>query len=119
MHMLMTRKWNCVVAALILMVSCGEKDPGITPDALQFLKAEIDGQQPGPVHYDTKVNPTIKLFFNNAVDRQTVAANIVLQENVVATGIPVNYSYEKNDSVVIISPQIPLKYLTRYFIRAT
>lgn len=105
-------------AVLLLIVSCKKKDTvPEAPDALQFIKAEIDNQQPPPVRYDTRVNPVLKLSFNNAVDRQTVVSNISLNENGV-TLVAVNYSYEKNDSVVVINPQSTLKYLTRYFLRA-
>lgn len=106
------------IVAIVLIISCKKKDADPDPPAgLQFVKTEIDNQQTASIRYDTRVNPVLKLFFDNAVDRQTVTANILLQENGV-TNVAVNFSYEKNDSVIVVTSQSPLKYLTRYFFRA-
>jgi hypothetical protein len=109
------RKIHFIAIVLIIFFSCKKKEVA-PPEPLQFVKAEIDNKFSSGIYYDTRINPTLKLVFSNAVDRQTVADNISLNENGV-TLVPVNYSYEKNDSVIVIVPQSPLKYLTRYFIR--
>lgn len=116
--MKMLRFVYCLIGAVGLFSSCNEKnDVPNPPDPLVFVKAEIDNQEVTTPRYDTRVNPLIKISFNNAVGRQTVPANLTLNENG-SVPVAVNYSYEKNDSVVIITPQSPLKYLTRYFIKA-
>src|SRR5687767_15636375 len=99
---------------LALVFSCKKKD--IPPGPLEFVKVEIDNKPPAVIYYDVRITPVIKLSFNNSVDRQTVAANVTLFENGVAL-VPTNHSYEKNDSVVVLTPQSPLKNITRYFIR--
>ena len=113
------RKLYTVTVVLLLAISCkkSESDPP-APGPLQLIMAQVDNKPPAAVYYDTRINPVLKLVFNNAVDRQTVAANVSLNENGV-TAVPVNYTYEKNDSVIVIAPQSPLKYLTRYFIRVS
>ncbi len=112
------RKAYSIALVLILGLSCKKKDSDpITPSSLQLIKTDIDGQQITGIHYDARINTVLKLTFTNAVDRLTVAGNISLNESGV-TAIPVNYSYEKNDSVVVIVPQTPLKYLTRYLVTA-
>ena len=112
------RKIYSITIILILGLACKKKDADPPPpDPLQLAKVEIDSKPSAAVYYDVKINPVLKLSFNNAVDRQTVAANVSLNENGV-TAVPVNYTYEKNDSVVVIIPQSPLKYITRYFIQA-
>jgi hypothetical protein len=96
--------------------SCQKKSDPTPPDPLQFVQAVVDNKPQAAIYYDVKRQPVLKFSFNNSVDRATVAANISLIENI--TVMPVNYSYEKNDSVVVITPQSPLKYLTRYYLRA-
>ena len=108
-----------ITGILICGLACKKKESDVpAPDLLQLAMVEVDNKQPAAIYYDIKINPVLKMAFNNAVDRQTVAANISLNESNVSS-VPVNYSYEKNDSVIVIVPQLPLKYLTRYFLRTT
>ncbi len=88
----------------------------IPPGPLQFVRAEIDNKFSSAVYYDTRINPSLKLVFSNAVGRQSVTSNILLTENGVT--VPATFTYEKEDSVVVVIPQSPLKYLTRYTIKA-
>ena len=109
-----------IIIVLVLGLACKKKDAApLPPDPLQLITVQVDSKPSAAVYYDVKINPVLKLAFNNAVDRQTVAANISLNENVVAAAVPVNYTYEKNDSVIVITPQTSLKYLTRYFLRTS
>ncbi len=114
---MLSRRIYCVVAVLLLVISCKKKDAvPPAPAALQLISAQVDNKVAAAIYYDTRINPVLKLVFNNAVNRSTVAGNVTLLENGVTT-IPVNYSYEKNDSVIVVSPTASLKYLTRYFLR--
>lgn len=112
------RKIYSIIIVLVLGIACKKKDadPPL-PDPLLLVTVQVDNKPSAAVYYDIKINPVLKLAFNNAVDRQTVAANVTLNENVIAVAVPVNYTYEKNDSVIVITPQTSLKYLTRYFLR--
>ena len=113
------RKINYILIFLIAGLSCKKKDTTPpAPDALQLVSSQLDNKPPAAVYYDIKINPVLKLAFNNSLDRQTVPANVTLNENGV-TIIPVNYSYEKNDSVLVIATQSPLKYLTSYYLKAS
>jgi hypothetical protein len=67
-------------------------------------------------YFQVGINPSIKLVFNNAVDRATVTNALALVENGVATA-SINVGYSQSDSVLIITPQLPLKYLTRYTLK--
>src|SRR5688572_4932479 len=100
--MKMLRFVYCLIAAVGLFGSCNDKnDVPDPPDPLVFVKAEIDNQEVTTTRYDTRINPLIKISFNNAVDRLTVSSNLTLNENGV-TPVSVNYTYEKNDSVVVL-----------------
>ena len=112
-------KISCITIMLICGLACKKKESDApAPDLLQLAMVEVDNKPSAAIYYDIKINPVLKLAFNNAVDRQTVAANMSLNESNV-TAVPVNFTYEKNDSVIVIVSQSPLKYLTRYFLRST
>jgi len=100
----------------LVAFSCQKKSDPAPPDPLQFVQAVVDNKPQAAIYYDVKRQPGLRFSFNNSIDRQTVANNISLRENNAV--VPVNYSYEKNDSTVVIAPQSPLKYLTRYYLRA-
>jgi hypothetical protein len=65
--------------------------------------------------YDIKTGVVINLSFNNAVDKTTVQSSILVKENG-GVAVPLNFNYQNNDSTVIITPQTPLKNLSRYSI---
>ncbi len=114
---MVNRKIFSAILVLLLAISCGKKDTvPVAPGPLQLNSVQVDNKAPAAIYYDTRVNPVLKLVFNNPVKRSSVAANVSLLENG-ATAIPVNYSYEKNDSVIVVTPSATLKYLTRYILR--
>lgn len=65
------------------------------------------------LYYNVKRNTVVKFSFRAAINRSTVAANIIFKEN---SGAPVNcnVSYEKSDSVVVLQPASPINALTKY-----
>jgi len=116
---MLSRKIYSAIAVMLLVISCKKKDTvPVPPGPLQLISVQVDNKPPAAVYYDVRINPVLKLSFNNSVNRQTVAANVSVLENGV-TAVPVNYSYEKNDSVIVVSPSSSLKYLTRYFLRVS
>jgi hypothetical protein len=114
------RRLYCITIVLFVFFSCKKKDTSLPPppDPLQLVKTEVDNKPPAFIYYDTRVSPVLKLSFNRAVNRQTVPANVIVLENGISA-IPVIYSYEKNDSTIVVRPSSPLKYLTTYFLRVT
>ena len=77
-----------------------------------FQSIQADNQTGNVTYYHISINPIFKLQFSKPVDTSSVAANIQLKEN--ASIIPVKFSYEANNSVVVIRPKSALKYLTKY-----
>ncbi len=65
------------------------------------------------LNYDVSRNATLKLKFNNKVDRATVTSAISITENAGAT-VAYNVGFENGDSTVLISSTSPFKYLTKY-----
>ncbi len=83
--------------------------------AFAALSLKVDGVNQGFTnYYAVRRLPVIRISFNDAVKRSTVASSITLTEN--STTKPVNYSYANGDSVVIITPQDSLKYITKYLL---
>ena len=70
------------------------------------------------LQYNVNYNPVIKIAFSAPVNKNAVAANIALKDNS-ATAVTVNYSYENNDSVVVLQPATALRPITRYTISIT
>src|SRR5687767_4574683 len=87
-----------------LAFSCRKKTIPLPPQPLGFVQADVNNKPQAVVYYDIGISPVLKLIFNNTIDRQSVVPNISLNENV-AGPVPVNFSYEKNDSVVVVIPQ--------------
>jgi len=68
----------------------------------------------GFTFYNSSYLPAIKLSFSVPVNHNSVPDNIILQNN--GTAVSVNYSYENNDSTVLIQPTSQLTALTRYIV---
>ncbi len=115
-------QWKFLLLPLLLMGGCKKKD-GTTPDpiptpptALQLTAAKLDNVPAGATTtYNVKTNVAIRLSFNNALDRATVASAVLLTENGV-TAAAVNYAYENSDSVLVVTPAAALKHLSTYTI---
>ena len=111
-------KWLSIsILFIFLLPNCGKDrapaPPGPQPTNFYILSWSINGTDSADMSYDINRTPVIKFGFNAAIDRSTVPSNIIFKEN---SGTPVNYNatYEKGDSIIIISPSSPLNYLTKY-----
>jgi hypothetical protein len=93
--------------------------PPSPPAALVLTAARLDNTAAlmPDVNYNIKTNVSVRLSFNNALDRASVSTSVSVTENGTVT-VPVNYTYENNDSAVVITAQASLKNLTRYSIAA-
>jgi len=91
----------------------------LPPSALYNTGAKFDNTAAltAGVNYNIRSNVAIRLSFNNALDRTSVSSSVSVLENGLST-VAVNYSYENNDSTLVISPSAALKYLTSYKLSA-
>ena len=104
------------------MIQCGKSDisspvptPVPVPVLLNNTSITIDNTNASTsdVNYNIKNSPIIRLAFNNVLNRSTVSTAVSILENgITSTGV--NYSYENNDSTLVVTPSSSLKYLTRY-----
>ena len=115
-----------LLAAVVFVASCGKKDTGTAtpidpvPQALSNTALKIDNAVvvASSLTYNIKTTTGIRLSFNNALDKASVAAAVSLNENGTVT-VPVNFSYENNDSTLVITSAAALKNLTRYSVYAS
>ena len=101
----------------VIFFSCSKKNDTVIQPAFSATGFSINGNTTA-LQYNVSYLPTVKLSFSLPVDKLSAPGNISLLENGTLI-IPVNYSYEKNDSVVVLQPQTALKPLTKYFFSAT
>jgi hypothetical protein len=116
------KKIFSVIASTCLFLSCtkmndmvASKDTDVSQSAaagFYFQTLQVDDQTGNVNYYHIKINPTFKLQFSKPVDTSSVAANIQLKQN--GTALPVNYSYQSNNSIVVMRPKSPLTFLTKY-----
>ena len=121
----MKKYFNNVVlsisVALIAGLGCKKNEstppspPLPTPIGLGSVKLNITVADFTKVNYDVPENTVIRLYFNNAVDKSTVAPAVSVKENGSAPAM-LNYSYENNDSTVVIAASSAYKSLSKYIL---
>jgi hypothetical protein len=103
--------------------SCSKKSTAPTPTPqppgpLVVTGARLNNTVAQPtVNYNTPGNPSIRISFNNPLNKGTVASAVALQEG--PNNVAANIAYENNDSTLVLTPAAPLKYLTQYSLTAT
>lgn len=104
---------------LLSAFGCSKKDSSSNPPAnspgsgsFSYQTATINGQSLQPFK-GVPVQPLITLKFSAPVSRSAVPGKISLA-TVSGLAVPVTFTYAATDSVVLLSPQSRLQYLTRY-----
>ena len=111
-----------LLAPLFFAADCNKKNtaPSTPPAALRFIQATLDnvGVTATGINYNVRTTVAMRLSFNNALDKSSVASSVSVKDKNGTAG-SINYSYEHHDSVLVISPSPSLKNLTQYNIAAT
>jgi hypothetical protein len=114
-----------IIAVLFCcLVACSKKSsaPAPTPQPpgpLVVTGARLNGVQAQPNNnYNVPPTATIRLSFNNRLDRGTVANAVSLRESN-GTAMAIQYGYDNNDSTLVLTSAAPLKHLTRYSLQAS
>lgn len=117
---------QAIVISLLISIfanSCGKKSadaPTAPPAPVNFgiSSSSINAITSQTTYYNVNTSPTIRFIFPAAINRSSVAGSISLKES---SGTVVNYntSYERSDSVVVLSHAQPLKHLNRYVVSIT
>lgn len=107
-----------IIIILVVFSSCGKKKiteppPPPPPTAFSIDRWTINQHQSPIKVYNIPRTPVVKFFFSAAIDKNTVASNIIFKE---PSGAPVNcnITYENSDSTVVFNPFAPLDHLKKY-----
>ena len=96
--------------------SCKKKEAAAPPEvkSLELNRVEINGVLvTASLTREVSRVPKILLTFNAPVNKSKVASSIILGENALNRA-DLSFTYLKNDSVLVLSPNQPLKGLTKY-----
>jgi hypothetical protein len=113
-----------LLSPIFFAADCRKKNTAsATPPAPSLLnittiKLDNAAASPNGINYNVTTRVTIKLAFNNALDKTSVSPAVSLMENGTVT-VPVNYSYENNDSILVINSAALLKNLALYSCNTT
>ena len=110
-------KNGLIFCLAFIFFGCSKKKDAVIQPPFFVKGLNINGNTT-TVQYNVSYLPTVKLFFSMPVNRTTIPVNVSLLENGTLI-IPANYTYESNDSIVVIQPQNALRPLTKYFISST
>ena len=92
--------------------SASNKQP-VPPSNYSIKSASINGAAYSSLVYNINTQPVIRFQFSAAINKTQIPANISLQ-SVSGVNVSCNFSYENNDSVVVLQPQKALNNLTEY-----
>jgi hypothetical protein len=105
------------VAVTMVFFSCKKNDTSAAvPETFNLTSLRINGNT-SALQYNINYHPIIKVAFSAPVNKNSAAANITLKNN--STTVAVNYSYENNDSIVVLQPVTALTPITRYTVAAS
>ena len=114
-----------LLSVVFFSADCNKKDnssspPPVPPSALQLANARLDNvnASQGVINYNARMSVSLRLLFNNVLDRSTVPASLSLLENG-SVSVSVNFTYENNDSTLVVTPSTSLKGLTRYLLNGS
>ena len=105
--------------AAVLNLNCGKDSPNPSSNAVDFgiSSGTINGLTPSSLQYNVNTFPTIRFGFPTIIDRASVTAGITIKD---ASGanVPYNVSFDRRDSVLILTPSQALNFLSRYSVGA-
>ena len=120
-----TKNTILMLVGLLLMTACQKKqEPVIVVPPLaevltisnSLLNANSISNNESVI--DIPAQPTFTIKCSNAVDKNAAAKAIQLTE-AAGSSASINLSYQNHDSVVVITPNSKLKYLTKYILSIT
>jgi hypothetical protein len=112
------KKISLILCVIIIFISCKKKNTAGSNPSGPFNTISIAiNNKTGGSQLSVGLTPVITATFSDAVNINSVAANVLLQQN--GTTIPVNYTYLNNDSTISFQPITALKALTSYVVSVT
>lgn len=110
------------LAGILLLAGCSrssanssDPEPPPTPVDFSFSYWTVDEKPALTNYYDVRRLPQIKLKLPAKIDKASVGAAVSLTKDQGGT-IPLNLSYEQNDSILVMQPSQTLDHYTRYYL---
>jgi len=114
-------KWQYSIVTIVCIgiLSCKKKDdpvvtPFTPPGPLNVTAVYLNNLAFDNSYIGVSVTPVIKIQFSTAVLRSTVAGAVTLADAAAGTTVAINTSYQNGDSVLLVQPASPVKYLSKY-----
>lgn len=102
-----------------LLFSCGKEKSAPAPVSnFSYNTLAVDGRNAGFAYSGLGLQPQIKITFNEALSRPSLAAGITLK-NPAGTLIPFQSSFENDDKTILIQPLDKLEGFTTYTLSVT
>ena len=95
---------------------CCPGPPSPTPVNFIITSWSVNNVLSQTTNYNVSRSPVIKLKFETAIEKNTVAANLALKDNAGAA-VAYNVSYENADSIIVLQPSSSLNFLSKRVIR--
>lgn len=111
-----------VLSISCLCIGCkdnnGTDEPTPTDVDLEYRLVSLDGISKGLKYEDSQLKPVIEISFSTAVNPSTVsdAVRFVDNKNQV---VPIEITFKKNDSIIVITPTNRLEWMSRYTINVS
>ena len=99
------RAIGIVTILLVTLYSCKKNEDDPSPTAVNFnLKTwSVNSIQGQSTNYDVSPNPSIRLRFGAAIDKNTVSSNVTIKDKSGST-VNSNISYADADSTLVVQP---------------
>ncbi len=107
-------KLKLLIFPILLLAAVSCKKETVVPEPFSLTQVQVNGKPGSSTFNEVNLAPEIKLKFSAPVDRNSVRTSITF--NAGSTTRPYDVTYESNDSIVNITPNLPLEYLSRYSI---
>ena len=115
------RKLYLVAIFFTLIFSCKKQDapapaPPVVPPTPLAVKAVFfnDAMFDKPVLYGSAVSFTLKLVFSSGLSAGSISNSVTLTDLGTGSVVPITTSLQNADSILIVQPAAPLKFLNKY-----
>lgn len=106
-----------IIGCFIILSACKKNNNSDPISVFNYVSSKIN-DKPGNVLVpvtDISTHPVIKINLSAPVNRSMVPGKVTLTEYGYSS-LPLNYSFENNDSTIIIQPVSPLKNIAKYIV---
>lgn len=106
---------SLLVFSAVCCLGCKKEADPVAPELFFYKTVRVDQRTwTGAGLTNVGPNPTLAVTFSVPPSRESAPVNIKLTEQATGTDVPLTYTFGSADTVLTVTPQAPLKALTRY-----